>query len=124
VTARVIRNKNGRPRAEPFRWRMDPDDGFLISRNERTHKPGRPARDAAPADTEALHAAIAAVLPLRTPIRSDEALKLIGDLIPGAQAARKKSWQRIRKAMADAGWITVRESDGERRQPPIIERLR
>ena len=123
VTARVIRNKNGRPRAEPFRWRMDPDDGFLISRNERTHKPGRPAKDTAPADTEALHAKIAATLPMG-PIRSDAALKLIGDLIPGAQAVRKVLWQRIREAMADAGLIAVRKSDGERRQPPIIERLR
>ena len=102
---------------------MDPDDGFLISRNERTHKPGRPAKDTAPADAEASHSAILAVLPMG-PIRSDAALKLVGDLIPGAQAVRKVLWQRIRKAMADAGLIAVRESDGERRQPPILERLR
>jgi hypothetical protein len=123
VTARVIRNKNGRPRAEPFEWWLDPADGFLVPRNERPRKPGRPAKKTTAADAEALHSAILSVLPMG-PIRSDAALKLIDDLIPGAQAVRKVQWQRIRKAMADAGLIAVRESDGERRQPPMIERLR
>ena len=40
------------------------------------------------------------------------------------EAVRKVLWQRIRKAMADAGWIAVCESDGERRQSPMIKRLR
>jgi hypothetical protein len=123
VKVTVMKMKNGKKLTQAFEYKFE--GPFLANCNERVPiRRGRPAADAPAKAANDLYAKIAACLQPHTPIRSDAALKLIGDLIPGAQAVRKVLWQRIRKAMADASWIAVRESDGERRQPPMIERLR
>jgi hypothetical protein len=122
VKVTVMKMKNGKKLTQAFEYKFE--GPFLADHNERAPiRRGRPAADAPAKAADDLYAKIEACLPPHTPIRNDEALKLIGGVLPGRNAdTRKKQWQRIRKEMADAGLISVSGSERGGRGH-IIERL-
>jgi hypothetical protein len=100
VTVDPILIKNGAPREAPFVYRLE---GPYLENLTAPRAPGKTV--AAPAVVaDAPHREMLALIPTgATPIR--KARELIEHLLSGEPDARRKQWERVRAAWADAGLI-------------------